>query len=198
MLQFDLSSIRLSLQKYEEIVSLFRKTNIAEDDKFQRLFNSFYITGPLPKTWHINFYGYFESVKDNEPTFEKAIQDLYDINGQTRVDASFCSKLIATINPDKPIIDQYVMWQMGYNTRTADSLKGQKKIEYYVDAYSEIEKQYKEHIDDVAVKTAIAEFDSTYPSYKWLSPIKKLDFILWSNRNSRTFSVFEYCKLMDG
>ena len=205
MLKFDLCSIGLSrqkfeqsLQKYEEIVNLFHETNVAEDDNFQRLFNGFYITSPLSKTWYVNFYRYFENVRNDNPTFEKVITDLYNINGQARVDASFCSKLVATINPDKPIIDQYIMWQMGYNLKTADSLKGLAKIHYYVDAYSEIEKQYKEHIDDVAIKTAIAEFDSIYPNYKWLSPIKKLDFILWSNRNYRTFSVFEYYKLKEG
>lgn len=198
MLQFDLRSIGSALQKYEKIENVFRKTNVADDEKFQRLFNGFYITSPLSKTWYKNFYDYFERVKNDEPTFERAIRDLYNINGQTRVDASFCSKLIATINPDRPIIDQYIMWQMGYNTKMVNSLGGEEKICYYIDAYAEIEKQYIEHIKDAAVAAAIAEFDSAYSGYQWLSPIKKLDFILWSNRSIRTFSVFEYYKLKEG
>ncbi len=87
---------------------------------------------------------------------------------------------------------------MGYNLKVADSKKGSEKIKYYVKAYSEIEKQYKEHLNDVAVKKAITEFDSLFPNYKWLSKIKKLDFVLWSNGNEKTFSVFEYYKLKEG
>ena len=199
MLLYDLSDIGSDIKKYAEIIELLHTdTDISKDKKFQQLFNGFYKINQLNKQWYTNFYNYFESVKNSEPSFEQAVRDLYNLNNQSRVDASFCSKLIATINPDKPIIDQYIMWQMGYNTKFADGLKGEEKICYYINAYAEIENQYMAHIHDKAVIVAITDFDSKYPDYQWLSVIKKLDFILWSYRAPRTFSVFEYNKLKEG
>lgn len=97
------------------------------------------------------------------------------------VEASFSSKMIATIDPEKPILDQYVLQNLGLE------LKGKnprEKIGNAVEIYHRIEAWYAEYLKTDEALENIAEFDRWLPSYAWITDVKKIDYLLWSKRTA--------------
>lgn len=58
-----------------------------------------------------NYYSLFVSAKKNDVTFEYIIRELYRLTGN--VEASFSSKMLATIDASKPVWDKYVLQNLG-------------------------------------------------------------------------------------
>ena len=94
-------------------VQMFLSTN----KEFQRTFNGFYIVR-RNEEWREKYYNLFEQKKMKDVTFEEILQELYDLTGN--VEASFSSKMYATIYPDKPIWDRYVVQNLGIKVPEVD------------------------------------------------------------------------------
>lgn len=89
----------------------YKKVNIATDLAFQRKFNRFYRIKQRTENFYKEYYNYFEKYKNKEVGFEETL--LYFHSKHNRVEASFSSKLIGTINPDLPVLAKYVLENMG-------------------------------------------------------------------------------------
>ena len=75
------------------------------------------------------FYTYFDSQKNNKMIKYDEIID-YFYSKTNRVEASFSSKMLATINPEMPILDSQVLLNMGLKkmqTLQMKDLERQKK-----------------------------------------------------------------------
>lgn len=104
----------MGLDKYQFIMERVKKTDLSTDADFQRTFNGFYIVRRNEK-WRRIYYEYFEGVKAGTPTFESILTYLYECTGN--IEPSFSSKMLATIFPDKPIWDRYVLktWKWSWS-----------------------------------------------------------------------------------
>ena len=189
---FDAKRIKEGIESYNEIM---RQVNTPAfcSLEFRKLYNGFYRLRQKPSKWYDDYYSLFLECKTKEYSFKELLTILYKKTGE--IHPSFCSKMLATLNPDKPIWDQYVLLWLGFSLKKIkdDNLK----IEYYSNVYDQIEKEYLSHLEDRNIKEAIALFDKMIPEGKNISSVKKIDFMLWSNRSDRTISVFEYNKLLD-
>ena len=119
----------------------------------------------------------FEKIKDSQPSFEQIIRTLYKNTGN--IEASFSSKMLATINSDMPIWDRYVVNNLYLK------VKGKTKEEQLsctVDLYDQMVRWYRTFLDTPNGKECIEEFDRILPEYKWMNSVKKIDFYLWSIR----------------
>lgn len=166
----------LGLDKYLYIMEQVNNINVAKDTDFQRTFNGFYIVR-RNKTWRKIYYEYFESVKRGTPTFESIITYLHKRTGN--IEPSFSSKMLATIIPEKPIWDSYVVQNLNIQ------LKGntnEEKLKNAIILYADMEKWYADFLESEKGKECIKEFDRVLPDYKGILNIKKIDSILWSNR----------------
>lgn len=166
----------LGLDKYEMIMRLASSTDVSHDPGFQRSFNAFYRIRRNAE-WRKCYYDLFEQAKAKHYDFADVIRILFEKTGN--VEASFSSKMIATIDPDKPIWDQYVIRNLGLE------LKGktpQERVENAVKLYGMIEEWFGEYLQTEEARANILVFDSMLPSYTWLSNVKKIDFLLWSKR----------------
>ena len=150
----------MGLDKYRYIMEQVSITNVAVDTDFQRTFN-----------------GYFESVKNGKPTFKNIITYLYECTGN--IEPSFSSKMLATIIPEKPIWDRYVVQNL--NMQLTGTTK-EEKLKNAIMLYADIEKWYAVFLETEKGKECISEFDQVLPDYKGISKIKKIDSILWSIR----------------
>ena len=125
------------------------------------------------------YYRLFERAKQHHFSFADVIGSLYVETGN--VEASFSSKMIATIDPEKPIWDQYVLQNLGLE------LKGKnprEKIGNAVEIYHQIEAWYAKYLKTDEARENIAEFDRWLPSYAWITDVKKIDYLLWSKRTA--------------
>ena len=95
------------------------------------------------------------------------------------IEASFSSKMLATVDVNKPIWDRYVASNLCLN------LKGKTKdeqLECAIDLYNQMICWYEDFVKTENGKECIAEFNKILPDYAWMSDVKKIDFYLWSKR----------------
>ena len=167
----------LALDKYNYIKENIYKCDISKDNEFQKVFNAFYRVRRDEK-WRKVFYTYFESIKDKKNiTFEEIVSYMYKKTGN--IEASFCSKLLSTINPNMPIWDQYVLANLYLY------VKGKTKVEKLKDTiavYNKIIEIENNKLKQKDIQQAIKDFKEYFPEYN-LSDIKILDYILWNSRN---------------
>ena len=100
------SKKKRGVEKYAEIIKSFSLVNVTTDKDFQRKFNGFYRVRRNSE-WQNVFYDIMENGKTEDLTFEGVLQQIYNKTG--RVEASFSSKLIHTLNHNMPIWDQFVL-----------------------------------------------------------------------------------------
>ena len=152
------------------------KTDVSMDADFQRTFNGFYIVR-RNEAWRNIYYKHFEHVKSGTPTFASIITHLYKCTGN--IEPSFSSKMLATIFPDKPIWDRYVVQNL--NLELVGTTK-EERLANAIELYSDIEKWYEDFLQTPKAKECIEAFDRVMPDYVHISNIKKIDSILWSIR----------------
>ena len=170
-------AVSVGLDKYDYIMRQFYKVNVSSDNDFQRIFDGFYRVRRNDE-WRKCFYDLFEGSKKCSSTFEQILKEIYDQTG--RVEASFSSKMLATIDSDKPIWDRYVLQNLQI---TFPVLKDkQKQMEVIIDTYHDIENWYQNFMQRDNAKECIEKFNEMLPDYRHISDIKKIDFFLWSAR----------------
>lgn len=166
----------LGLDSYWDIMEKVSKTDISKDKDFQRMFNGFYKVR-RNEEWRKVYYDYFEKIKDKDPTYKEIITYLYENTGF--VEASFSSKLLATLNSGKPIWDRYVIENLDIKL-TGDT--AEEKLANAIEIYQIIENWYEKFLATQKAEECIQEFDRVFPDYTMIHPIKKIDTILWSIR----------------
>ena len=168
--------VGLGLDKYNFIMRRVKSVDVSADAIFQKQFNGYYQVR-RNDTWRKVYYDLFEAMKTKPATFAEIITTLYEKTGN--IEASFSSKLLSTLYPDKPIWDQYVVQNLGLQ------LTGKSKqiqLNNAIALYAAIEKWYDSFLGTDDAKECITVFDRTLPKYTWLSDTKKIDFFLWSMR----------------
>lgn len=166
----------MGLDKYQFIMTQVKETNVSTDADFQRTFNDFYIVR-RNEAWRKIYYEHFENVKNGTPTFASIITYLYECTGN--IEPSFSSKMLATIFPDKPIWDRYVVQNL--NMELVGKTK-RERLQNAILLYADMEKWYSDFLEMDKAKECIEAFDRVMPDYKHISSIKKIDSILWSIR----------------
>ncbi len=167
----------MGFDKYKQIIDQVRKTDVSSDPDFQRTFNAFYRVRRNAE-WRKVYYDLFERVKDSNPSFEYIIRSMYEATGN--IEASFSSKMLATINPDKPIWDRYVVQNLCLDLRGKTK---EAQLDCAIELYKQMVDWYGQFLKTENGRVSIEEFDKTLPGYTWMSDVKKIDFFLWSIRD---------------
>ena len=166
----------MGLDKYIFIINQLKRTDVSKDLLFQRTFNGFYIIR-RNDAWRKVYYDYFENIKGESPTFSSIITHLYAHTGN--IEPSFSSKMLATLFPDKPIWDQYVIKNL--NMELVGRTK-EERLENSIVLYDDIENWYLDFLQTKKASECIEAFDRVLPDYRQIPNIKKIDSILWSIR----------------
>ena len=171
-----LPKIKVGLDKYCEIQRLFDKVNINLDKSFQKKFNGFYRVR-RNEQWRNIFFELMENSRnDKNIKFENILNILK--NETNRIEASFTSKLIATINTDLPVLDSFVLNNMNLSLPIYSS---KDRVQKTVEIYDELIKKMNELKNSDNGKYMILKFKEFYPDYI-VSEMKMLDLILWQSR----------------
>jgi hypothetical protein len=98
------------------------------------------------------------------------------------VEASFTSKLVATIDTSKPVWDKYLLKNVGLKAPGYHIAKD-RRLNRCLTVYESLEKRMKHLLQSETGKMIVETFDEIYPQYaERVSNIKKLDFALWKIR----------------
>ena len=169
----------MGLDKYAIIMEAAKKKDISSDVAFQHAFNAFYRVRRNAE-WRKCYYMLFERAKKEHYSFADVIGCLYVETGN--IEASFSSKMIATIDPDKPIWDQYVLQNLGLEPKGKNP---RERVENAILIYEKVETWYRDYLATEEARKNIEEFDRWLPSYSWIPDIKKIDYLLWSRREEK-------------
>ena len=170
----------LDLDKYKYIIDNLYKCDVSKDEDYQVRFNAFYKVR-RDKNWRKNFYNYFESIKNKKNiTFEEILSYMYKTTGN--IEASFCSKLLSTINHSMPIWDQFVLSNLKLSVK---SITKEDRLKETIDVYNKIIEIENKKLEEKGIKQSINDFKKYFVEYD-LSDIKILDYILWSSRENDT------------
>ena len=175
------------LETYKYIMDNFKSIDLSGDDdnakEFRTKYRGYYRVR-RNDDWSKLYFGFFENNKNNNDiTFNQIIDYCYN-NMKTNkgaknpVEASFSSKMLATINPEKPILDSRVLENMGLTIPVY--LKSDKKLERAKAVYEIIDDRYKAYSRTPESDTVVSIFNEMFPDYTELTKTKKIDFFLWA------------------
>ena len=183
------------IAKYNDIMANIQKTDVYKNQEFRRIYCSYY---RLNKNTSIDFQEkYFRYMQDNKKrnnlNYEDVIKELHKITN--RIDYSFSSKLLHTINPDMPILDKHLMRLLGFQLKSIGDDKG--RIDYYVKVYNTVFKEYR-HINDNLLNgngkiyDAIRELKKNFQAEcKDLSTAKIIDSLIFRIKDARAPSILD-------
>ena len=105
--------------EYRQLQSELRDRDVSRDHDYQRRFVGFYRVRRDAR-WRDAFFQMLQSCKSQPLTIEAVLHRLHEATGQ--VEASFASKLVATINPNLPVIDSVVLRNLGHQASGQERL----------------------------------------------------------------------------
>jgi hypothetical protein len=182
----DDPSLRKGIEQYSVLQrDLENTTDVTKDPVFQKKFCLFYRVR-RNAAWRRFFFEFMQQRRTAQPSFQETLKALAD--QLQRCEASFASKLAATLNRELPVLDSLVLRVMARHlggrgngqgnwtllrTGTLKSRLGRAVVVYKCLAAT---------VEDIrgAVEFArlIKVFDNSYKQHS-LTETKKLDLMLW-------------------
>lgn len=165
------------MNKYAETIRSLHLLNVSEDEAYQRTFNGLYRVRRNAK-WRTHFYDLLEKHKDGESvSFGFVLDELYARTGL--VEASFASKLLATIDPNFPVYDSVVRKNLGLPIRHARNPDRKHLLEL---DYEVIQAHSSQQRDAPRFRHLRDAFDAHFPDFHYFSDTKVLDLLIWQAR----------------
>lgn len=155
------------------------------DDDYKKNFNAYYGVR-RNEDWRKVYYTFFKKNKNNKNIiFEEIIRYLHNNPKVQNIEPSFSSKMLATINPDKPIWDKYVLEAFDLKQKKKEDVE---KIEEAIDIYKQIEDNYKELLKNKEVQETIKQIRKILKEDK-LTDTKILDYIIWMDGKEKKLDI---------
>lgn len=146
-----------------------------QDTEFRRRYNHFYrVRRGL--AWQDVFYGLMARAKKEQLQFHVVLDLLRQATN--RYEASFASKLIATINPSAPVIDSIVLKNLGLRLPYATASDRATQI---CKLHQKLTLLFVTFLGTENGKYLVGEFKRIYPKAN-ITEIKMLDLVLWQSR----------------
>jgi hypothetical protein len=174
-----LPKIGKPLQKYlwlQERATALNNTQADED--FCRKFSGFYRVRARDAAWRSAYFGLMGELRGEPLDFRICLTKVQTVTG--RIEASFASKLLATLDPNLPVIDKIVLGHLGLRL---PSWGVPNRIEKAVSVYRSLTDALAEYIRSEPGKRAIAAFRTAYPEAR-ITDVKIVDLILWQTRSA--------------
>ena len=146
---------------------------MSTDERFQTCFNGFYRVRRGP-SWRSDYFALMESAKVTGIDFPHALKEINRRTG--RIEVSFASKLVATLDASKPVVDRFVLENF--------ELKLPRCLDRYsktVNLYNDLCDAYSDFIRSPTGIMIRALFERQF-SGTGITELKKIDLVLWQIR----------------
>ena len=172
-----LPKVAPGLAKYLRIMEFVAKDPLFHDDPdFRKAFNGFYRVRRSVTTWQPAFFSLMARAKSQGFDFARTLKELFD--GTGRIEASFASKLHATLHPSAPVIDSVVLENLGLKLPSANDPERMAKV---VDIHDGLAKSFADILATEDGKYLVRSFRNAYPLAS-VTDEKALDLVLWQIR----------------
>ena len=169
---------RRDVNKYVYLLENLRGTKVSEDPAYQCVFESFYVIRFKDEKWLKACFDILEREKENAAVcFRRVLTEMREKT--RRMEASFSSKIVATINPEKPVWDRWVLHNLGLK-KVYGYGGGDKYLERCVARYHEICEATSAIVErGPGFRRWVSLLDAAHPEYASFTDTKKLDLFLW-------------------
>lgn len=165
------------LAKYLRIMEIATDVPSFHDDpEFRRRFNGFYRVRRSAAEWQPHFFELMGRAKAGRMGFAEILSDLLRSTGM--VEASFASKLYATLVPTAPVIDSVVLSNLGLELPSASDPDRLAKV---VRVHGELARRFSDFLATSDGRYALSAFRKAYPDAA-VTDVKALDLMLWQKR----------------
>jgi hypothetical protein len=165
------------LQQYLWLQSAVEELpDFEQDAEFRRRYNRFYRVRRGAE-WQEVFYALMARAKKEQLQFSDVLSILHKATG--RYEASFSSKLIATLDSSKPVIDRIVLNNVGLGLPAYTAAKRATGI---CSVYNELALLFSDFLRSESGNSLVSEFKRAYPGSN-ITQVKMLDLALWQTRD---------------
>ena len=170
------------LRKYQALQRLSRRPRFYADPAFQRAFNHFYRVR-RGKRWREEYFRLLGQAARRSISFRSVLARLAKSTG--RYEASFASKLVATVDPSQPVIDSIVL----RNLRLClPKSRAPRRLDAIEVIHTRLHVRYREFLQTAQGRYLIKSFRRMYPDAR-ITAVKMLDFVLWQTRSPTARAV---------
>lgn len=176
MVELALPEVAVGLRKYLWLQQELRRRDVSSDRDYRRRFCGFYRVRRGPE-WQDVYFRMLEREKERAPTLSGVLAEIHAATG--RVEASFASKLLATIDPRNPVIDSVVLMNLGLALRSNGNFD--TRLRHVVSVYERMAAEFAAALASPEGRYLVTRFGEAYPDAE-VSDVKKLDLVLWQTR----------------
>jgi hypothetical protein len=170
-----LPRIETGLNKYMWLQANRDTIDIRLDTQYKKKFNHFYRVRRGTE-WQDHFYALLENKKGKPVQFSEVLNALH--KATNRYEASFASKLLATIDPSMPVIDSIVLRNLKLKLPAWNS---KDRLARICELHSALVVDFNEFLSAEKGKYLVRQFHAMYPGAD-VTDIKILDLVLWQTR----------------
>lgn len=164
------------LNTYYWLQDNLRLKNVADDIEYRRTFAGYYRMRFVSQQYRDSFFSLFEAIKnDTELSFVDIARQLFQVDGKHEF--SFISKMLHTIDPNRPIYDSQVDQALQVHRTYQPNIE--LKIHQDEEILKQISSMYRSLETSAEMAEPLAAFDRIIPN-RSMSTAKKLDFLLWA------------------
>lgn len=177
-INLDTAIVKLQERKKDMVAyfDIMKAAGHPERPEFQKKYDAFYRVR-RDEAWRKEYFRLMATFgKRGNASFGEILHRLHQATGQ--IEASFASKMLATLDPDKPIWDSKVLEAL--QLRLAGS-NPNVRFSNAVVLYEHICKWYQDFMKTDAAIEMLQRFDKEFPEFQIMSQTKKIDFILWAS-----------------
>lgn len=178
-----LRGIKSRLKDYDYLCQKLMTTDVTAVKEYQVKYRNYYVMNS--KIWIKNphwFKQYFKILQREKNSqkvdFSAVVREIHTITN--RVETSFASKLLATINPDLAVYDSKVRDNLCLENPS--HYDGAVRIAKSIEVYSYLQRLASEMIQSDGFNAWRNRFDREFPQFEHFTDIKKLDLFLWQSR----------------
>ena len=125
---------------------------------------------------NLTFINFSRIRKSNNSLSKKLYSQLNKKTGN--IEASFASKLVATIDPENPVVDKFVLENVGLQLPYTYA---SGRVEKIIEIYKQLQKRFKVFLETDNGEYLVARFKEEYPGVN-ITNIKMADLVLWQSR----------------
>jgi hypothetical protein len=175
--EIDTALVRLKtgVERYIWLQRNVRVCDVTQNKEFQTRFDAFYKVrrGPI---WRAEYFSLMEAAKGSGIDFPDALREFRHRTCQ--VEVAFASKLVATLDPTRPVIDRFVLQNFNLQLPTWGAREREARA---VDVYRGLCSGYAALLQSKAGAVILDRFESRFPG-SGITELKKIDLVLWQIR----------------
>lgn len=171
------------LNAYASTQNMLRQVDVSTDRQYQKTYNGFYrVRLPFSEAYS-TYYNLIEQNKENSnPSLAHILNEL--LAATQRVETSFGSKLLATLNPEITPLDSVVLEHLNLRLPPRTGQSDSARIQQCVNVHEQLVAQMNQLITQPEYLQLKTIFEQRFPGYNF-TDVKILDLLLWQYRPSK-------------